>query len=246
MQSKPKGEQAVMRRLLPLLFALLAACSSMPSVQEPPKAGKTFVAPRVEISRTAVENVIAVVETVEPVAEAICKERAPRLNCDFQIGIDETPGAGPNAFQTQDDEGRPVIAFTASLLAEARNRDELAFIMSHEAAHHILGHIARQNENARAGAQIFGSLAYVLSAGSEESIRAGVEFGAELGARTYSKEFELEADALGTVIAARAGYDPLIGAEFFFRIPDPGNQFLGSHPANAARLATVQRVARQL
>ena len=68
----------------------------------------------------------------------------------------------------------------------------------------------------------------------------------EIGARTYSKDFELEADALGTRIAARAGYDPLRGAEFFFRIPDPGNQFLGSHPANAARLATVQRVAMQL
>jgi hypothetical protein len=32
-----------------------------------------------------------------------------------------------------------------------------------------------------------------------------------VGARRYSKAFELEADALGTVIAARAGYDPLRG-----------------------------------
>ncbi|MDO7617936.1 MAG: M48 family metalloprotease, partial [Planktomarina temperata] len=125
-------------------------------------------------------------------------------------------------------------------------QDELAFIMSHEAAHHILGHIARQNQNARAGAQLLGGLAYIISGGSEDSIRAGVQLGAEIGARTYSKDFELEADALGTRIAARAGYDPLRGAEFFFRIPDPGNQFLGSHPANAARLATVQRVAMQL
>lgn len=235
-----------MRTLLILMFALLAACSSAPPVQDPPIAAKEAPTPQVQLGRTRVEGVITVVQTVEPVAEAYCLERAPDLNCDFRIVVDETPGAPPNAFQTQDDTGRPVIAFTLALLAEAQNQDELAFIMSHEAAHHILGHIARQNQNARAGAQILGSLAYVISGGSEESIRAGVQLGAEIGARTYSKDFELEADALGTRIAARAGYDPLRGAEFFFRIPDPGNQFLGSHPANAARLATVQRVTSQL
>lgn len=232
-----------MRIPLILMFALLAACSTVPPAQDPPEAGEEVQAPQFRLGRERVANVV---DTVGPVAEAYCLERAPTLNCDFQIVVDGTPGAPPNAFQTQDDTGRPVIAFTLALLADAQNQDELAFIMSHEAAHHILGHIARQNQNARAGAQIFGSLASIISGGSEDSIRAGVQLGAEIGARTYSKDFELEADALGTRIAARAGYDPLRGAEFFFRIPDPGNQFLGSHPANSARLATVQRVAMQL
>jgi len=225
-----------------MTIAALAGCSVTPSAPLLEKsASKNIV-----IARSSVENMFVVVKTVEPVIEAVCHERAPELNCDFQIAVDETPGAPPNAFQTQDDQGRPVIAFTLALIAEAQNRDELAFVMSHEAAHHILGHIARQNQYAKTGAQIFGSLAYVLSGGSEEQIRRGVRFGAEIGARTYSKDFELEADALGTRIAARAGFDPLRGAAFFSRIPDPGNTFLGTHPANAARLATVQRVARQL
>ena len=72
------------------------------------------------------------------------------------------------------------------------------------------------------------------------------EIGAVVGARSYSKEFELEADALGTVIAARAGFDPVRGAEFFLRIPDPGNRFLGTHPANAERIATVRRAAAEI
>lgn len=233
-------------RILPILiFAAVAGCSTTAAVQVPEVTDKPTRQEFV-IGREAVENVVAVVATMEPVAEAMCLERAPTLNCDFQIAIDETPGAPPNAFQTQDKEGRPIIAFTLALIGEAQNRDELAFVMAHEASHHILGHIVRQNQNAMAGAQILGSLAYVLSGGSEEQIRRGVRLGAEIGARTYSKDFELEADALGTVMTARAGYDPLRGAEFFFRIPDPGNSFLGTHPANAARLATVQRVARQL
>ncbi len=52
--------------------------------------------------------------------------------------------------------------------------------------------------------------------------------------------------AIGTVIAHRAGFDPVRGAEFFARIPDPGNRFLGTHPPNSARIETVRRVARRL
>ena len=67
-----------------------------------------------------------------------------------------------------------------------------------------------------------------------------------MGARSYSKEFELEADALGTVITKKAGFNPLVGAEFFTRIPDPGNRFLGTHPPNAQRIETVRRVNAKL
>jgi predicted Zn-dependent protease len=42
-------------------------------------------------------------------------------------------------------------------------------------------------------------------------------------------------------IVTAAGYDALRGAAFFARIPDPGDQFLGSHPANADRVAAVRR-----
>jgi len=38
----------------------------------------------------------------------------------------------------------------------------------------------------------------------------------------------------------------LRGSEFFFRIPDPGNKFLGTHPANADRLSTIRAVAARL
>jgi len=56
----------------------------------------------------------------------------------------------------------------------------------------------------------------------------------------------LEADRLGTVITARAGFNPVRGAEFFNRIPDPGNRFLGTHPPNAARMEIVRRTAAGL
>jgi predicted Zn-dependent protease len=70
--------------------------------------------------------------------------------------------------------------------------------------------------------------------------------GVELGARRFSKEFELEADALGTEIAWRAGFDPLVGAQFFSRLPDPGNRFLGTHPPTGQRYQAVVQTMQTL
>ena len=137
------------------------------------------------------------------------------------------------------------MAFTLALIAGARNEDELAFVLGHEAAHHIAGHIGRQQQNAVAGAVIFAGLA-TLSGGDASAVRNAQRLGAQFGARTYSKDFELEADGLGTIITKRAGYDPLRGAEFFTRIPDPGDKFLGTHPPNASRIETVRRTAAGL
>lgn len=242
-----------MKYLLPTLVLLgsvvLAACAPAPPPAPPPTEASTSVRPGMagpSDIRRAARTFVEVVDRVEPVAEQHCRTRRPSLNCDFLIVVDDSPNAPPNAFQTLDAAGRPIIGFTLSLIADVRNADELAFIMAHEAAHHIEGHLDRQRRNAVLGAEVFGRLAGVVGVGGADAIRTAQELGAAVGARTYSKEFELEADALGTVIAAGAGYNPLRGAEFFFRIPDPGDQFLGTHPPNADRVAVVVRTAGRL
>jgi len=189
---------------------------------------------------------IATVAAVKPVAERECRALAPQIDCDFRILVDDRPGMPANAFQTVDEQGRPVIAFTLAMIAEVRNADELAFVMAHEASHHILGHLDSQTRNATIGAAVMGEIASVMGGGSAEAIRSAQQLGAEVGARTYSQDYELQADRLGTVIAFDAGFDPLVGAGFFARIPDPGNRFLGSHPPNAARVAVVQATMAQL
>ena len=196
-------------------------------------------------AEAAARQFVQVVDRVEPVAEAECRARIPRANCDFQIVVDDRPGQAPNAFFTEDRFGRPILAFNLALIASARNADELAFVMGHESAHHIAGHLARTQQNAAVGAVIFSGIAAMTGA-SADAVRSAQDVGAAVGARTYSKEFELEADVLGTIIAKRAGYDPVRGAEFFTRIPDPGNRFLGSHPPNAARIEAVRRTAAGL
>lgn len=195
--------------------------------------------------RDAARNFIEVVRRVEPMTEALCRTRNPGVNCDFMIVIDDRPGQPPNAFQTLDRSGRPVLGFTLALIADARNADEIAFVLGHEASHHILGHIPQQKQTATTGAVLAGILAQAAG-GDAAAVRQAQEMGATMGARGYAKGFELEADALGAEIAWRAGYDPVNGTGFFDRLPDPGDAFLGTHPPNMQRKAQVRAVVARL
>jgi len=233
-----------MRCIACIVFVLVAGCVE---VQQTPRPRQPAAAapPAPSVTRAHVQRFMTVVQRVEPVAERECRSRAPRFNCDFRIVVDDRPGQPINAYQTLDRTGRPVLAFTLPMIATVRNADELAFVMGHEAAHHIAGHIPRQQQSAAVGALILGGIAAASGAG-ESIIDQAVNAGAGVGGRVFSKEFELEADALGTVITNRAGYDPLRGVAFFSQIPDPGNRFLGTHPPNAQRVETVRRVAAGL
>lgn len=193
----------------------------------------------------AASNFVAAVQVVEPVAEQYCRRLTRGQSCDFRIVIDDRPNQPPNAFQTVDGLGRPILGFSLALIANARNIDEIAFVMGHEAAHHIRGHIPQQQQSATEGALLAGILVAV-GGGDVDAIEQAQQIGATVGARRFSKNFELEADALGAEITERAGFDALRGAAYFDRLPDPGNQFLGTHPPNAARRQIVARTVAGL
>ncbi|WP_299283690.1 M48 family metallopeptidase [uncultured Tateyamaria sp.] len=235
----------LMAALTLLIFA--AACDEVTTSSAPssPPLQVQNVPDELRTGNQTARAFSTVVTRVEPVAERECRRRTSNVSCDFRILVDDRPNQPPNAFQTLDENNRPIIVFTLALLNEARNADEIAFVLGHEAAHHVQGHIARQKQNAAAGAVIFAGLA-TLTGGDQGAVESAQRIGAQVGARSYSKDFELEADALGTVITARAGYDPIAGAQFFNRIPDPGDRFLGTHPPNAQRIETVRRTAAGL
>lgn len=230
-----------------MVAALLAGCAVQPAAPPreavgAPAGGGTLQS---RVAPDAVLPFATVVAQVEPVAEDMCRRRGNVRNCDFKIIFDDRRGVPANAFQTLDDSGRPVLIVTGPLFRETRNAHEIAFVLGHEAAHHIEGHLGRKQASAVWGAVLIGSV-IAASGGDPGSVEAAQRLGAQAGSRVFSKEFELEADALGTVIAARAGFDPVQGAEFFARIPDPGNVFLGTHPPNADRQRVVRATAAQL
>ncbi|WP_159087021.1 M48 family metalloprotease [Loktanella sp. Alg231-35] len=169
---------------------------------------------------------------VEPVAEALCEARAPARHCDFRIVLDEQPNLAADAGQSVGRDGRPVLTVTAAMVARARHLDELAFVLAHEAAHHIQDHLPRLR-------QIASQSGEDPAAGSLGVMNVPTEAGI-IRAHAQLNRFELEADALGAQIAAVAGFDPLNGVRILQRLDDlnPGASI--SHPALADRLRVVR------
>ncbi|MBE2277793.1 MAG: M48 family metallopeptidase [Rhodobacteraceae bacterium] len=222
-------------RLRPVALPIAALLSLAGCVTSLPGASSMPVVP----ADPAVAMLAAVAARVEPVAEQACRAEGVAWNCNFTIALADDPELPANAFQTVDSFGRPLIVVTMGLLNLARNADEMAFVLGHEAAHHVVGHIPRRREQAIGGAVVAGAIARA-SGLSEADVAAAQGMGAEIAARQYSREFELEADALGAWIAWAAGYDPVHGAGIFRRLPDPGTEGAASHPSMAQRLATVR------
>jgi predicted Zn-dependent protease len=135
------------------------------------------------------------------------------------------------------------IAFYYGILSELQlDDDEVAMIMGHEAAHALLEHAREQmgknavtNGALRLGAAIFGL-------GQLGDL--GAQVGSKLLSLKYSRDDEGEADRLGLVMAARAGYDPRKGVTLWQKMMGAGGgappAMLSTHPAGPARIADIE------
>ena len=216
--------------------------------------------------RLAAAHYKRVVKRVEPIAEKFCRSQtADRegFDCDFQIVIDPDLNATANAFQTVNAQNEPIIIFNIQFIADARNPDELAFVLGHEAGHHIAEHLEKQQKQQITGALIMGVLTavsqsyqtqanpYRSTAYDQIELQNNMATGASLGGIAFSQTYELEADMIGTYIAESAGYNPEKGALIFARRENPKNvngslSFWGTHPPSVDRIAIVISTLNQI
>ena len=134
------------------------------------------------------------------------------------------------------------------LLRLASTDDELAIVMGHEAAHAIARHGAERISRSMAAAVVFG----VASASGEVSpalVEAtAVAYGA-LGETAFSRGEETEADHIGLLIAAEAGYDPRAALAFWRKMAEASDgampEFLSTHPSDERRAARLEALMPQ-
>ena len=202
--------------------------------------------------KQAINQFNRVVQKVEPVAENFCRQNSqdrPNFNCDIQIRVDARTRER-NAYQMYDKQNRPFVVFTLPMIIDARNEDELAFVMGHEMGHHLGRHIQKQQQQSVAGALIMGVLAVAASnpygdpSVNQANMENAMELGIAMGNKAFSQTYELESDVIGTYIAKTAGYDPVKGAKYFARPENPITSrgklsFWGTHPPDKKRLAVV-------
>ncbi len=126
-----------------------------------------------------------------------------RADLVWHFGVLE--GNDVNAFTTPGG----YVFITRGLLLSLRNEAELAGVPTHEIAHVVRQHHMQAiQRNAQAG--LFGDIVglAVQNRKNSNALSKAIGAGTEIYARGLDKEDEFEADRMGVVIAARAGYDP--------------------------------------
>jgi predicted Zn-dependent protease len=141
------------------------------------------------------------------------------------------------------------IVVNEGILPITKTEAALAIVVGHEVAHAVAKHSAERMSQqllVSYGGQALGALLSKKSAATQTL--AGQVFG--LGANyavmlPYSRSNENEADRMGLIFAAMAGYDPQVAVEFWQRMSQGGTSipaFFSTHPSDAARIANIKKV----
>ena len=96
------------------------------------------------------------------------------------------------------------------------------------------------------GGQILGSV--LSGSGASDGLQqlgaTAFGLGATLGSAAYSRKQESEADRLGIIFAAMAGYDPRVAVSFWQRMSSASgggsSSLFSDHPSDSKRVASIQ------
>ena len=160
----------------------------------------------------------------------------PASKWEFAIIDDKSP----NAFAMPGGK----IGFNSGMFQYAPTDDDIAVILGHEVSHVLCRHGA---ERISQGLGVAAAVALTSEATKNKSAKtrtawmAGIGLGTQYGLLLpFSREHESEADHLGLIFMARAGYNPEVAPAFWTRFSKIGGskppEFLSTHPADATRV----------
>src|SRR5262249_54300658 len=142
---------------------------------------------------------------------------------------------------------------TRGLIEAAANEGEMAGVIAHEISHVALRHGTAQvgkKQSFQKWALGGPILADVLGGGAGAAVYQGTRLGLGLVILRYSRDYEKQADILGSHIMANAGYDPRDLANMFRTIErqtgSGGPQWLSDHPNPGNRYDYITREAEAL
>lgn len=142
------------------------------------------------------------------------------------------------------------IVVYEGLLPITQDESSLAIVLGHEIAHAVAKHSAEQlstQAKQNVGAKVLGAVLGVAGASNATSILTQTAFslGTKLSSLKYSRDNENEADYMGLVFAAMAGYDPSVAVNFWQRMASNSQNrklaFLSDHPSDANRIANIKK-----
>jgi len=142
--------------------------------------------------------------------------------------------------------GGKVVVYTG-ILPLTKDDAGLAVVMGHEIAHAIADHgNERMSQELAVQAAGIGLSVYMQQKPQEtqQIFLTAFGVGSQLGMLGYSRQHELEADKLGLVFMAMAGYNPERAITFWQEMAKLGGakppEFMSTHPSDERRIAQIQ------
>lgn len=144
------------------------------------------------------------------------------------------------------------VAVYTGILPVLKNEAGLAAVLGHEIAHVTARHGGERLTQSvgikvvqEAAAYGLGGQSAIVQKGAMGALGLGLQVGAAL---PFSREHELEADHIGVLYAARAGYDPREAVGVWQRMDEAGKrapEFLSTHPNPGSRVEQLNQLMPQ-
>ncbi len=140
------------------------------------------------------------------------------------------------------------IVVYEGILPVTQDEASLAIVLGHEVAHAVARHSAERLSNAykeQYGAAALSALisGAGLSQGTQQLISLAHQLGGKALVSGFSRKQESEADHMGLIFAAMAGYDPQVAVSFWQRMASLGNSsnsLFSDHPSDEKRIQDIQ------
>lgn len=143
------------------------------------------------------------------------------------------------------------VAVYSGILPVTQDEDGLAVVMGHEIAHALARHGSERMSQgllAQLGGVALGVAMASKPAETQQLAQQAYGAGATVGVLLpYSRAQESEADHIGLILMAKAGYEPGAAVPFWRRMAqasggkDSTPEFLRTHPADDKRIAEIER-----
>jgi metalloendopeptidase OMA1, mitochondrial len=201
----------------------------------------------------AFQEVLSTADTIESGREAemvkrVAQKLAPQTGeagRNFEWSVALVRSEQVNAFCLP---GGKIVVYTG-ILPVCQNEAGLATVMGHEIAHAIARHGSQRVFHSQIMQTALMGASFSLSDMDYQQrqtlmglLGAGAQYGIML---PFGRDHEVEADQMGLLYMARAGFDPRESISFWERMAQAGGnqppEFMSTHPSHGTRIARLQQ-----
>jgi predicted Zn-dependent protease len=140
------------------------------------------------------------------------------------------------------------VAFYTAIIPICKDENGIAVVMGHEVAHAIANH--GRERMSQGVIEQFGMTAVTVAMGqnptaTQQIFKQAIGMGSNIGMLKFSRQHESEADHIGLIFMAMAGYDPQLAPAFWKRMSELNKgekppEFMSTHPSDETRIKDIE------